>query len=773
MKFSNGNWLKRDGMQVLSPCEAYDIESDADSFTVYAPCKCIQTRGNTLDGLLLTIRFSSPLPDVIRVQVHHFKGVRHRGPEFALTTQPHRVEITNGSDAVVLRSGRASVSVSKSGAWAVDFFSDNVRLTGSSLQSLAYIKTDQSGVFMRDQLSLGVGEHVYGLGERFTSFIKNGQVVDIWNEDGGTGTEQAYKNIPFYMTNRGYGVLVNHPERVSFEVGSERVSKVQFSVSGESLDYMVIAGPSPKQVLKTYTDLTGKPALPPAWSFGLWLSTSFTTNYDEVTVSHFVDEMKSRDIPLHVFHFDCFWMKEFEWSNFVWDDRVFPDPEGMLERLKSRGLRVCVWINPYIAQKSRLFDDAAEKGFLLKRANGDVWQWDLWQSGMGIVDFTNPAASQWFSDQLRPLLAMGVDAFKTDFGERIPTDVVYHDGSDPHKMHNYYPFLYNKVVHELLTEQRGQHEAVVFARSATVGGQQFPVHWGGDCNSDYESMAESLRGGLSLGLSGFGFWSHDIGGFENTSTPDVYKRWAAFGLLSSHSRLHGSTSYRVPWLFDDEAVDVVRHFVRLKCRLMPYLFAAAVEAHRNGVPMMRPMLLEFPDDETCGYLDRQYMLGESILVAPIFRADSRVSYYLPQGTWTHFLTGQTVPGGTWRTDNYDYLSLPLFIRANAVIPVGSKADTPDYDYADGVTFHVFALGDVVSTAIPIYNTRGELDLTLHLTKQAATIRFRVTGGNKPWQILLRGGQVVKRMNGGSCTVDESGVTIQPHDGRREVSIELE
>ncbi len=235
-----------------------------------------------------------------------------------------------------------------------------------------------------------------------------------------------------------------------------------------------------------------------------------------------------------------------------------------------------------------------QNGYLLKKPNGDVWQTDKWQAGMGIVDFTNPAARQWYGDKLRALIDMGADCFKSDFGERIPTDVVYWDGSDPTKMHNYYSYLYNKTVFDVLEERRGEGDAILFARSATAGGQRFPVHWGGDCESNFQLMAESLRGGLSLGLSGFGFWSHDMGGFEGTPPVAVYKRWLAFGLLSSHSRLHGNQSYRVPWLFDEEAVDVLRNFTKLKSCLMPYLFARALEAKEKGTPLMRAMMLEFP-----------------------------------------------------------------------------------------------------------------------------------------------------------------------------------
>lgn len=239
---------------------------------------------------------------------------------------------------------------------------------------------------------------------------------------------------------------------------------------------------------------------------------------------------------------------------------------------------------------------------------------------MALVDFTNPDAYKWFQDKLEALLDMGVDCFKTDFGERIPAEnVFYENGADPEGMHNFYTYLYNKCVFSLLEDKKGKGQAVLFARSATAGGQKFPVHWGGDCWSTYEAMAESLRGGgLSLTMSGFGYWSHDIGGFENTSTADVYKRWAAFGLLSSHSRFHGSTSYRVPWAYDDEAVDVVRFFTKLKIELLPYIYSMSVYTSETGVPVMRSMVLEYQDDIACTNLDRQYMFGDSLLVAPIF-----------------------------------------------------------------------------------------------------------------------------------------------------------
>ena len=736
MKFTDGFWQIRLDVTPHYPAQVHEVEIESQAMTVYAPTKKLVTRGDTLNLPLLTIRFSTPMQNVIRVQLFHHKGGLPRKPEFILSEPSHpQPVISDNEHCATLTSGELSVRIQKGDNWLVEYKAGEHVLTSSSWRGMGFVDTPD-GHFIHEQLNIGVGECVYGMGERFSAFVKNGQVVDIWNEDGGTSSEQSYKNIPFYLTNRGYGVFINHPERVSFEVASEKVERVQFSVPGEMLEYFVIYGPTPKDVLKRYTALIGRPALPPAWSFGLWLSTSFTTDYDEETVTGFIRDMANYGIPLHVFHFDCFWMKEFNWCDFKWDARCFPDPEGMLKRLKERGLHICLWINPYIAQRSVLFDEALAAGYLLKKPNGDIWQWDQWQAGMGIVDFTNPAARDWFKSKLRALLEMGVDAFKTDFGERIPTDAVYYDGSDPFKMHNYYTYLYNKTVFDLLKEVRGEGEAVVFARSATAGGQQFPVHWGGDSTATFESMAESLRGGLSLGLSGFGFWSHDIGGFEQTASADVYKRWAAFGLLSSHSRLHGSSSYRVPWVYDDEAVGVLASFTKLKCSLMPYLYNAARQAHENGTPMLRGMILEFPDDPACDYLDLQYMLGDSLLVAPVFTQDGSVNYYVPAGLWTSLLNGTIVEGPRWMRDTYDFMSLPLLVRPNTVLPVSSRTDRPDYDYNDDVTLKVFQLENDRSVRVEIPNLTGTVETIFDMQRKGDVIHIQRQGPSKAWKVLL-------------------------------------
>ena len=734
MKFGNGCWLQKEGCECFAPQQVYFVKTEPKKVTLCAPTGRINHRGDTLGGIVLTVEITSPMPEVIRVKTSHHLGVQKKGPDFELNIEENvDLDVTEDDEKIRIASGSLALIITKE-YWSMTYERDGEVITKSSGRDLAFMKTDWNGfaydkgstdAYMRQELGLSVGELVYGMGERFTAFTKNGQSVDIWNEDGGTSTYQSYKNIPFYLTNRGYGVFVNHPEKVSFEVGTEQVSKVEFSVPGESMEYFLINGPTMKEVLERYTSLTGKPSLPPQWTFGLWLSTSFTTNYDEKTVMSFIDGMEERGIPLQVFHFDCFWMKDFHWSDFVWDSRVFPDPEGMLSRIKAKGLKVCVWINSYIAQESCLFAEGMEKGYFVKRTNGDVWQWDMWQPGMALVDFTNPAACKWFQDKLEVLLDMGVDCFKTDFGERIPTeDVVYYDGSDPVKMHNYYTYLYNKTVYELLQRKRGKDDAVLFARSATAGGQKFPVHWGGDCWSNYEAMAESMRGGLSLTMSGFGYWSHDIGGFEDTSTPDVYKRWAAFGLLSTHSRFHGSTSYRVPWAYDDEAVDVVRFFTKLKLSLTPYLYSSAVRTSRTGVPMMRSMVLEFENDPVCQYLDRQYMLGDSLLVAPIFNDRGEAYYYLPQGTWTNYLTGETVEGGVWRKEHHDYMSIPLWTRENTILPVNNGLKHAADSFEEGLELKVIGLKDHAETTV--YEDQKEI-LKASVTKNDGKIGVKAEG----------------------------------------------
>jgi len=772
MKFADGFWLNRRGYTVDYAVQPYEITVKDHAIYVYATSQQIYHRGMTLGGVALTIIYSSTKEDTVKVQIVHHKGAANREPKFELNEDTSFVpEIKETDDSVTLISGKTAVTVAKGMNWNVQFTYDGKHLTGGGWRATSYIQENAylhenrvreamdntfwsvpaapQNAFMREQLTLSVGEYIYGFGEKFTPFVKNGQTVETWNSDGGTCSDQSYKCIPFYMSSRGYGVFANQTGLVSYEVASDTVSKVSMTVAGESLEYFIIGGANCAEVLKNYTDLTGKPALPPAKSLGLWLSTSFTTDYDEKTVNSFIDGMNERDIPLQMFHFDCFWMKAFTWTSFVWDEKMFPDPKGMLARLKKeKNVGICAWINPYIAQESALFDEGAEKGYFLHTKDGGVFQTDMWQPGMAIVDFTNPEACKWFADGIRKLCADGVDAIKTDFGERIPTDVVYYDGSDPIAMHNYYTYLYNKVVFEALEGCVGKDKAVLFARSATAGGQKFPVHWGGDCAAEYSAMAETLRGGLSLCASGFGYFSHDIGGFEQTASADVYKRWVAFGLMSSHSRLHGSSSYRVPWAYEEDdpknpenACAVLRFFTRLKGRLMPYLWAQANKTHETGVPMMRAMFIDYANDPAALTLDRQYMLGDSLLCAPVFDESGEVDFYLPEGEW-YDLLGDTsdalVQGGRWLRRTCNYLQMPIYVKPNSVVVLGDFKTDVLYDYLDNATVIIAGLEDGKTASADIYKAEGGKDLTITAKREGNHITVTYPATEHKFTICVAG-----------------------------------
>ncbi|KAK3321559.1 glycosyl hydrolases family 31-domain-containing protein [Apodospora peruviana] len=739
MRFRDGQWNVAEGFRLEYAEEVYRITKtpSGEGISLLCPTRKIMSRGDTLNTGTISVDIEAAFDGVISVETTHWQGAARRGPDFSLFPggKPEvSSKITKSDKGTTLSSGSLSASVSgKDHTFDVSFHStDSNKLLTTLLNrsvGLAYTPATSTPMQLADmrnfkhyiftQTTLSVGESVHGLGERFGAFNKVGQKVNLWNADGGTSSDQAYKNVSFWMSSRGYGIFIDTPERVELEVGSERCCRVQTSVESQRLKWYIIHGPTPREVLKKYSILTGTPGSVPAWSFGLWLSTSFTTNYDENTVNGFLEGMKARDIPVEVFHFDCFWLKAFHWCDFVFDEDMFPDPKGQIARLKAEGTvkKVCVWTNPYLGQASPVFAEAAAKGYLLKRKNGDVFQWDMWQTGMGIVDFTNPAACDWFVGCLEKLFDTGVDSIKTDFGERIPSDDVqwFDQSVDPKRMHNYYAFIYNKLVYEALQKRYGKNEAVLFARSAVAGNQRFPLTWGGDCESTPEAMAESVRGGLSLGLSGFAFWSVDIGGFEGHPPPWIYKRWVAFGLLCSHSRLHGSGSYRVPWTVDnDDASDegcsaTLARWTHLKARLMPYLFAQAQAATRDGLPLsLRAMCIEFPDDPTAWTLDRQFMVGDSLLVAPVFEEDGTAQFYLPKGRWTNFFSGEVKNGPVWFTETHGFATLPLYVREATLLVLGKEGEKRTvYDYAADVEVRSYFAAEGTK-AVLVDNTGAEV-----------------------------------------------------------------
>lgn len=765
MKFSDGYWMNKKNYDVSYASQAYSVKCDTNSINVLATPYVVMNRGMTLGGPNLEVTFSSPSENIIKVSIVHFSGTADNTPKFELNTDRNFTPSINDTEKYAeIISGNTKAVITKGRTWEVKYFYKDRKLTENGWHSTSYITennfsaknridsysdnrfwnyADIGNTYLREQLSLGVNENIYGFGEKFTPFIKNGQTVEIWNDDGGTCSDQSYKSIPFYISSEVYGIFVNSTDRVSFEVASDTVSKISFTVTGEKLEYFIISGETPEEVISNYTKLTGRPALPPAYTFGLWLSTSFTTDYDEKTVLSFIDKMKEYDISLQVFHFDCFWMREYEWTSLEWNKDTFPDPDGLLKKIRDRNISVGVWINPYIAQRSSLFDEGIKNDCFIKNPDGSIFQCDMWQPGMAIIDFTNPDACRWFADKLEKLCKSGISCIKTDFGERIPVNAVYHNGADPVKMHNYYTYLYNKTVFEVLEKYYGKNKACLFSRSATAGCQRFPVHWGGDCSASYVSMAETLRGGLSLCSSGFGYFSHDIGGFEDTASPDIYKRWCAFGLLSTHSRLHGNSSYRVPWLFDDEAVDVLRFFTKLKGKLMPYIYTQAVKTSQTGVPMMRAMFIEFPDDRVCLTLDKQYMLGDSLLAAPIFNENSTAEFYLPEGKWTDIITNETFTGGHYFSKKCSYMEMPLMARENSLIAYGNFKDDFEYDYAANAEIVWYSPVNNIESRIEIADKDGNITFKFSALMNENILTIKFSGAAEPFTFKIHGTDICR------------------------------
>ncbi len=769
MKFTDGYWLRSENVQASFASQAFTVEEIPHGMRIAAPERPIRSRADALDVTVLYIDIVSAGHNDIAVTTTHYMAYDAKEPRFELSENPDETSVSIDEKEAVLTAGDMTVRVDRE-TCAISFEAAGRLLTGTGFRNIGYMRVNKKPAslrmdphyfeqnyepYMMAELSVKPGETIYGFGERFTPFVKNGQTINIWNEDGGTASDIGYKNIPFYMSSEGYGVFADHTGPVSYEVCSEKVGFVGTSVPGEQLRMHIFYGETPADIIKAYTALTGRPALPPAWSFGLWLSTSFKPSYDENTTNQLIGGMQERNIPLRVFHFDCYWLRALHWCDFTWDPAVFADVEGMIRRYHEKGLKLCCWINPYVAQDTEMFREGVKHGYFLMRKDGHgVKQIDNWQPGLALVDFTNPEACSWYAGKVRGLLDAGIDAIKTDFGERIPIDVVYHDGSDPVMMHNYYTYLYNQVVFTTLEESKGKGNAVLFARSATAGSQKFPIHWGGDCAATYSSMSETIHAGLSFMMSGFAFWSHDISGFESTATPDLYKRWAQFGLFSTHSRLHGSDSYRVPWIFDDESNDVVRFFSELKCRMMPYYYQLAGEAHRTGVPVMRPMPFVFHKDLACRYLDLQYMLGDSVLVAPIFNENSTGRFYLPgvqegesearSGKWVGLIDHEILDGGRWYEQTYSYMNLPVFVREGTLLAFGAHKDVPDYDYTEGTTLCLYLPVDGETAVCEIPDLSAETVAVVKATRSGDTVTFEVTGAlhNAGVEIILESGDTL-------------------------------
>ena len=507
-------------------------------------------------------------------------------------------------------------------------------------------------------------ESYYGLGERFGEFDKRGQHVIMCNYDTlGCRDEKSYKNIPFFVSSSGYGLFVNHPGLLEFDFGARSNASLTIRVPGNQAEWFLLPGRIIEAV-PLFVSMTGNPALPPDWSFGLWYSNGFKDSTQEL-VEMYARRLKEYSIPVSVIHLDCYWMRDDQWCDFVWEEERFPDPKAMIRVLHEDGYRVCVWINPYVTNRTEMFREGSSKGYFLTNSDGEVYEADLWHgllSPLGIVDFSNPEADAWFREKVRDTLRLGVDVIKTDFGEEIPLDAVFHNGRSGAQMRNLYSVLFNLAVYETTAEIRGAEDAMVWARSGTAGMHRYPVCWSGDPRSSWQGMAATLRGGLSAALSGILFWSHDIGGFYGNVSDEVYVRWAQFGLFCSHARLHGTTE-RAPWAFGPEASRIVCDMINLREEFMPYILKTAGTCVQTGMPFIAPLLMRHCDDPAVAHIWDEYYFGPDMIVAPVFGGDGALRvFYLPEGRWRDHFTGEVFPGKQWYSRRMPLERFPLLVR---------------------------------------------------------------------------------------------------------------
>ncbi len=532
--------------------------------------------------------------------------------------------------------------------------------------------------------TLSANEKIYGCGESYTEFDKRGSRVVLYVDDAnGVQNETMYKPIPFYMSSRGYGVFMHTSTPITCDFGKYWSGANQMMIGDEELDLFVFIG-EPKEILDAYTDITGKAEMPPLWSFGFWMSR--ITYFSQEEGLAVADNLRKYKIPADVLHFDTGWF-ETDWRcDYKFSESRFDDPAKMIKQLKKEGIQTCLWQLPYFVPQNSLFSEIIEKDLYVKNAKGNVPYEDA------VLDFSNPETVEWYQGKIKGLLDLGVGVIKVDFGEAAPFYGLYASGSTGFYEHNLYPLRYNKAVSDITKEANG--ERIIWARSTWAGSQRYPLHWGGDPANTNTAMAATLRGGLSIGLCGFSFWSHDIGGFVLQTPEDIYRRWTPFGMLTSHVRSHGAPPTE-PWEYGEDFMNAFRKADNMRYMLMPYIYAQAKESSENGWPMFRALFVEFPEDAGSWIIDNEYMFGSDMLVAPLLEEGNSRDVYLPEGSWIDYQTGETYAGG-WHHIEAGEIPIVVLVRDGSVIPHIKLAQSTAFMDWSEIELKVYATGEQAS-----------------------------------------------------------------------------
>jgi alpha-D-xyloside xylohydrolase len=709
-----------DWQSIIAPIDVMDLPVPSAYLRRWLTYDRDQTgvtfRCELADGRPVNYRLDVIRPDIVRVRLNPAEV--QSGPTELLVQQTWpfpEFQLDEQPDCLTLTTARLRLEFPRC-PWQMriyeisqpankPFFSQRIddRAYGYSFEipPTGFDEHPDLGMTARETIAVSPGENFYGLGEKYGPLNKWGQEITSWAIDSGNVVSQrSYKNVPFFMSSAGYGLFVHSTYPIVYRLGNESSISYSLHIADGQLDYFLIYGPSFKQILTGYADLTGRAPVPPKWSFGFWISRCGYRSQAEVEAV--IREMRACDFPGDVLNIDPWWMGDAPWCTYKWSTEAFPEPELMLQKLRAQGVRTCLWIHPYVAAGSRAYEEGMAGGYFVQKPDrsGPAPVIEAFSGDdLAAIDFTNPAAVKWFQAKLEALLKMGVAVFKSDFGEQSPVEAVYHDGRSGLEMHNLYPLLYNKAVFELTERYFGR--GLTWGRAGYAGSQRYPIQWGGDSYSSLDQIAGQLRGLLSYGLSGVPFCSHDVGGFDyspqafdHDSQEDypkdgvTYVRWLQFGVFSSHVRAHGKQP-REPWTYGPEVEAIARRYLKLRYRLLPYIYSEAVRSTQTGLPMVRPLVLEYPDDANTYHLDWQYLFGDSFLVAPVVSPDNRVRVYLPAGEWIDYWTKARQAGGQWLDVEAPLEVLPLWVRAGAIIPLGPELAFVEEKPLDPLTLALF------------------------------------------------------------------------------------
>ena len=666
----NGYWPVR--MHTLDfPDTEYDNDPNLSFKIDFVSPRCVRIR-------MATSPIQAPRSDSESVMLagpvpatSAWKGVSD-GKTIAYKTEYGSIEIQKYPWRIVLKDKHGKVMTQT--RHIIDNDSSQVKLLPFS-----FIKRgSDNSRSINPVLTIAPGERIYGCGESFGALNKVGQKVQIMVTDPqGPETDGQYKPVPFFFSNRGYGIFMHTSAPITADFGASYIGADRLFMADEQLDMFVFFG-EPKDILNEYTNITGKSPMLPLWTFGTWMSR--ITYFSQEEGLDIAKKLRQHKIPSDVIHFDTGWFGVDWQCDYEFAKDRFKDPKGMLDQMKRDGFHTCLWQLPYFTPKNRFFREIVDGGMAVRNAAGSLPYEDA------VLDFTNPKTVSWYQSKIEGLMKLGVATIKCDFGEAAPYDGFYHNGRGGLYEHNLYPVRYNKALWEQV-ERSHPGEGVIWARSAWAGSQRYALHWGGDAATTNTGMLGDLRGGISFGLSGFSFWSHDMGGFVTASPEDIYRRWLPFGFLSSHTRAHGAPPTE-PWLISESFTKAFRQAAEMKYRLMPYVYAQAKDCTERGLPMVRALLVEFPDDPGAWLVEDQYMFGSQILVAPLLESGDSRTVYLPRGKWIDYQSGKVYEGG-YQTIKVGEIPCVILVRDGSLIPHAPLAQRTDQIQWDKVELKAY------------------------------------------------------------------------------------